>query len=335
MVRQRLFANPGHEISGRLFLHIAILSFGLISAAVTSNAAAQAVRIVVPGPPGGFADITVRLISERLQQALGSTVVVDHRPGAGGTVGVEHVKNARPDGATIGMINLSAAVNESIIKGKSFNLLTDLEPVGQYAWLANVLILHPSLAAENVASLVDALKKRSDTAYSSGGVGSPGHVVGEMFKLRTGVAMTHVPYKGAPPAVTAVVSGEVSLMFATASSALGQIRGGRVRALAVTVTERLRQLPDVPTLAEAGFGDFNVTDWVGLVVPKGTPSDTRDRIHRAFVTAFADAEAQGRLRDATIIPAAMPLGPAEFGRFLRAEVEKWSKVVRDAKISQG
>lgn len=304
-----------------------------VAAGAAQQALAQPVRVVVPGPPGGFADIAVRITSDRLQQGLGATVVIEHRPGAGGTVGLEYLKGSRPDGTTIAMINLSPTANESIIKGKSYSLLTDFEPVGQYAWLANVLIVNPSIAAASVAELVRALKAKGGANYASGGVGSPGHLAGEMFRLRTGVPMTHIPYKGAPPAVTSVVAGETVLMFATASSAIAQVRGGKVRALGVTVTERLRQLPDVPTLAEAGLADFNVTDWVGILAPKGTPPEALERIHRAFAAAFADPDARERLSNATILPMAKPLGAAEFDAFLRSEVEKWAKVVREAKIS--
>ncbi len=307
---------------------------GAALACGVSAAQAQATRIVVPGPPGGFADIVVRLISERLQKELGTPVVIEHKPGAGGTVGLDYLRNTRPDGLTLGMINLSAAANESIIRKKSFGILADFETVGQYAWLANILILHPSHDAANVAAFAAALKQRPNTAFSSGGVGSPGHLAGELFRMRTGAPLTHVPYKGAPPAVTAVVAGEVAFMFATASSAIAQVKGERVRAMAVTTSERLRQIPQVPTLAEAGFSDFNITDWVGLVVPRGTPQETRERLHRAFAAAFADAEAQERLREATILPAAKPLGPAEFAGFLRAEVDKWARVVREANIVQ-
>lgn len=301
--------------------------------AACAAAVAQPVRVVVPGPPGGFADIAVRITAERLQQGFGAPVVIEHRPGAGGTVGLEYLKGTRPDGTTIAMINLSPTANESLIKGKSYDLLADFEPIGQYAWLANVLIVNPSIGATSVAALVDALKARPGTPYASGGIGSPAHLAGEMFRLRTGLALTHVPYKGAPPAVTSVVAGETALMFATASAALPQVRGGQVRALAVTVSERLPQLPDVPTLAESGFANFNVTDWVGILAPKGTPPEARERIHRSFVAAFADREAQERLRNATILPLAQPLGPAEFGVFLRSEVAKWAKVVREAQIS--
>jgi tripartite-type tricarboxylate transporter receptor subunit TctC len=310
-----------------------MLVLGLLGACAPA-ALAQAVRIVVPGPPGGFADIAVRLASDRLQQALGGPVVIEHKPGAGGTVGLEFLRNQKPDGATLAMINLSAAANESLVKGKSWNLLSDFEPVGQYAWLANVLIVHPSVGGDSLRAMVDGLKaKGGATSYASGGVGSPAHLVTELFRGRSGLALTHVPYKGAPPAVASVVAGETAFMFGTASSAIGQVRGGKVRALAVTTAERLAQLPDVPTLAEAGYGDMNVTDWAGLVAPRGTPPEARERIHRAFAGAFADPEASRRLREATILPVPKAAGGAEFGAFLKSEVEKWAKVIREAGIT--
>jgi tripartite-type tricarboxylate transporter receptor subunit TctC len=283
---------------------------------------------------GGVFDIALKLVNDRLEPALGSTVVIEHRPGAGGTVAVDSIKTARPDGTTLAMINLSAAANETIVKGKGYDLMADFEPVGQYAWPANVLIVNPSVPAKSVPELIEYLKQHPDTNYSSGGVGSPGNLAGELFKMRTGVKMTHVPYKGAPPAVLAVVTGEVTLMFSTASAAMGQIRGERVRALAVTTPERLGELPDVPTLEQAGLSDFDVSDWLGFIVPKATPLETRERLNKAFVAAFSDPEAQQRLRKAAIIPAAKPLGPAEFDAFLRREIAKWAHVVREAKIGQ-
>jgi len=292
------------------------------------------VRIVVGGPPGGLFDIVLRNVSERLERELGSTVVIDNKPGAGGAVALALVKDAKPDGLTVGMINVAAAANESIIKNRSYNLLTDFEPVGLYVFPANILIVNPELPATTVPALIDVLKARGNLSYSSGGVGSPGQLAGEMFKARTGAPATHVPYKGAPPAVLAVVTGEVAYMFATASSAIGQVTPGKVRALAVTTAERLPQLPDVPTMSEAGFPDMKVSDWAGFVLPKGTPAAVRDRLHAALLAAFADPASQDRLRKATFVPVAKPLGPDEFGAFLRVEVDKWAKVVRDAKIAQ-
>ena len=247
------------------------------------------------------------------------------------------------NGTQVGSTNVSktlATGSNALYLGMSpdpsqnYDLLADFEPVGLYVFPANILIVNPEIPATTVPSLIEALKKRGTANYSSGGIGSPGQLSGEMFKARTGVPVTHIPYKGAPPAVLAVVTGEVAFMFATASSAIGQITPGKVRALAVTTSERLPQLPDVPTMAEAGLVDFNVSDWAGFVLPKGTPAATRDKLHAALTAAFADPEARERLRKATFVPAAKPLGPAEFGVFLRAEVDKWAKVVREANITQ-
>jgi tripartite-type tricarboxylate transporter receptor subunit TctC len=259
--------------------------------------------------------------------------VIDNKPGAGGAVALASVKSAKPDGLTLAMINVAAAANESIIKNRGYDLLADFEPVGLYAYPTNILIVNAELPATSVAALVDLLKARGSTNYSSGGIGSPGHLAGEMFKARTGVPVTHVPYKGAPPAVLAVATGEVAFMFATASAAIGQVKGGKVRALAVTTTERLPQLPDLPTMPQAGLADFNVSDWAGIVLPAGAPPAVRDRLHAAFAAAFTDPDARERLRNATFIPAAPPLDPAQFGAFLRAEIEKWAKVVSAAGIS--
>lgn len=305
----------------------------LVALTVASVAQAQTpVRIVVGGPPGGNTDIAARLASEKLSQALGAPVVIENRPGAGGVVAAEFVKNAKPDGTVIGLVTASNAANETLATGKSYSLVADLDTVGLYVWLANVLIVTPSIPARSVNDLVAALKARAKNDYASGGVGSPGHLSGETFKLRTGVAMTHVPYKGAPPAVLSVVTGETVLMFATASAALPQIKGGKVQALAVTSRERLSELPDVPTLAEAGLGAIDVLDWVGFVVPKGTPADTRQKLHQAFAAAYADPQVRQKLEQNTMLAAQPPLGPEAFGAFLAKDVAKWEKTIREGNI---
>ena len=321
-------------MDGRRSWKTNLAALGLALAMWPAAHAQPVTKIVVGGPPGGLFDIVLRNISAELERGLGGPVVIDNKPGAGGAVALEFVRNAKPDGLTVGMINVAAAANESIIRKKAYNLLADFEPVGMYVYPSNVLIVNPGIQADSVKGLVDTLKARGSANYSSGGVGSPGQLSGEMFKSQTGVPVTHVPYKGAPPAVLAVVTGEVAYMFATASSAIGQIGPGKVRALAVTTAERLPQLPDVPTMAEAGFPDMKVSDWAGFVLPKGTPAAMRDRLHAALLAAFSDPAAQERLRKATFVPVAKPLGPDEFGAFLRAEVDKWATVVRDAKIGQ-
>ena len=188
--------------------------------------------------------------------------------------------------------------------------------------------MHPSIAATTVPELISALKPKSLINFSS--IGSPGHLSGETFKRMTSLPMTHIPYKGAPPAVLAVVTNEVSLMFSTASAALPQIKGKTVRPIAVTSTVRLAALPDVPTFLEAGLTSFDVRDWIGFVVPKGTPVDVRERLHRAFATTFADPELVRRFEENTMVTASPPLAPAAFGEFLAADVAKWAKVIKDA-----
>jgi tripartite-type tricarboxylate transporter receptor subunit TctC len=301
--------------------------------AAGSSHAQSLLKVVVGGPPGGLFDIAMRIVSERVERELGSTVVIDNKPGAGGSVALAFVRNAKPDGLTVGMINVAAAANESIVKNRGYDLFADFEPVGMYAFPTNILIVNPGIPATTVPVLVDLLKARGSANYSSGGVGSPGHLSGEMFKARTGVPVTHVPYKGAPPAVLAVVTGEVTYMFATASTAIAQVEAGKVRALAVTTAERLPQLPDVPTMAQAGLADFNVSDWVGFVLPRGTPAAARDKLHAALAAAFTDPQVRERLRKATFIPLATPLSAAEFSAFMRGEVDKWAKVIRDANIT--
>jgi tripartite-type tricarboxylate transporter receptor subunit TctC len=316
----------------RLIDLAAIAALGAACALPLSLAAQTPVRIVVGGPPGGNTDIAARLVADKLAQSLGAPVVIENKPGAGGVVAAEFVKNAKPDGSTVGLVTASNAANETLMKNKSYSLTADLEPLGLYAWLANVLIVTPSIPAKSVSELVTTLKARAKTDYSSGGVGSPGHLSGETFKLRTGVAMTHIPYKGAPPAVLAVVTGETALMFATASAALPQIKAGKVQALAVTSQQRLSELKDVPTFAEAGLTGFDVQDWVGFVVPKGTPAETRAKLHQAFAAAFADPEVRARLDQNTMLSAQPAMGPDAFGAFLAKDVAKWEKTIREAGI---
>ena len=313
-------------------MRLAALAACVVAVPLTAAAQGAPTRIVVGGPGGGNTDIAARLVAERFAQALGTTVIVENRPGAGGVVAAEFVKNAKPDGTTIGLVTASNSANETIMKSKSYSLVADLEPVGLYAWLANVLIVTPSIKAGSVAELADELKALGNTNYSSGGVGSPGHLSGETYRLRTGAPMNHIPYKGAPPAVLSVVTGETVLMFATASAALPQIRAGKVRALAVTSSSRLTELPDVPTFGQAGLANFDVRDWVGFVVPRGTTAATIDKLHRAFSEAFADPAVRDRLEKSTMLIASPALGPDAFRRFLADDVAKWAKTVREAGI---
>lgn len=311
----------------------ALASGGAATATAQPLGGQPTLQVIVGGPPGGLFDIALRIVAERLGKELGRTVVIENKPGAGTAVALAYARTAPADGSSVAMINLSATANETLIPKRGYRLLEDFEPIGLYAFPSNVLIVNPGLGARDLPGLIRVLRERGDAAnFSSGGVGSPGHLAGELFKTRTGTRMVHVPYKGAPPAVLAVVTGEVDLMFATASAALGQVAAGKVAALAVTTRERLPQLPGVPSMAEAGLPDFEVSDWLAVIAPKAVPAAVRDGLHAALSAAFADPEAAAKLRQASFLPAAPALGPEALRAFLRAEIDKWAKVVAEAKI---
>ena len=313
-------------MDGRRSWKANLAALGLALAMWPAAHAQPVTKIVVGGPPGGLFDIVLRNISERLERELGGPVVIDNKPGAGGAVALEFVRNAKPDGLTVGMINVAAAANESIIKKKAYNLLADFEPVGMYVYPSNVLIVNPGVPADSVKGLVDTLKARGSANYSSGGVGSPGQLSGEMFKAQTGVPVTHVPYKGAPPAVLAVVSGEVAYMFATASSAIGQIGPGKVRALAVTTAERLPQLPDVPTMAEAGLPQVEADNWYGIVAPARLPPAVEARLYKASVEAIKSADVTERLGKQGVITVGN--STPQFTAYVKGEMDRWSEIAK-------
>lgn len=311
-----------------------VSAFGACAPALAQTGSSQSVlQIVVGGPPGGLFDVALRIVSEDLGRALGQTVVIENKPGAGTAVSLAYAKNAKPDGRTIVMVNVAAAANESLIKSRSYRLFDDFDPVGMYAYPTNILIVNPQLGVRDVKELIQSVRSRNGSNYSSGGIGSPGHLAGEVFKAHTGIPVTHVPYRGAPPAVLAVTSGEVDFMFSTASSTVAQIESGQVKALAVTTPERLPMFPAVPTMTEAGLTDFNVTDWTGFLAPKNTPIEVRARIRTALDGAFTGRENQDKLRKAAFIPINPPLGPDQFDMFMRQEVGKWAKVIAEAGIT--
>ena len=316
------------QIKARLFASL----LAAAAASLPLSAVAQApIRLIIGGPAGGNSDLAARLASEKLGQAMGTTVVVENRPGAGGGIAVEAVKNAKPDGTVVGVINAINTANETLTRDKAFNLLSDLEPVGLYVWLANVLIVTPAIPAKSVTELVGVLKARPMTDYASGGSGSPGHLSGETFKLRTGVAMTHIPYKGAPPAVLSVITGETSLMFSTASAALPQIKAGKVKALAVTSKSRLAELPDVPTLAEAGVPNVEVYSWQAVLAPNGLPADVKTKMHAALVAALNGPEIKQQFADLGFEIVANT--PAQFAAYEAQEFARWKKVIETGKIT--
>ena len=300
------------------------------------NAAAQQypskpIRFVVPYVPGGGTDTLARLVGQKLSEALGQSVVIDNRPGAGGVIGGDMVAKSPPDGYTIMLASASPiTVAPHIQKQMPYNPLKDFAPVTLIAIVPAVLAVHPALPVKSVKEVIALAKaKPGQLTFSSSGNGGTGHVSGEMFKMLAGVDMLHVPYKGTAPATTAVLSGEVSLTFANMISVLPHIKSGKLRALAVTTTKRSPVLPNLPTVAETVPGYLS-GPWYGVLAPAGTPAPIVSRLNQEIVKIIRSPEVSENLRS----EGADPIGssPAEFAAHLKSELDRMGKVVRQSKM---
>ena len=306
-----------------------------ILASVSVNAVAQdfptkPVHIMVGFAAGGTGDTLARMLGEKLAQLWGQPVVVENRVGASGTIALEAVARAAPDGYTLGMLNFAHVVAAELIK-LPFKIEADFAPIAGIAQQANILVVNPALPINSVPQLIEYAKARpGQLSFASGGAGSPGHVAGELFKQMTGVEMIHVPYKGGPPALQDVVAGHVALMFAPAPPALALIKGGKLRALAVTSGSPSAAMPDLPTLASSGI-DYDVRDWHGLVGPAGMAPALVTKINNDVGKVLAMPEIKDRI---TAMTGDLLAGtPADFNRLIAGEAVKWGKVVRQAKIT--
>lgn len=292
---------------------------------------AKPIRFVSPYAPGGGTDILARLIGQKLGEAFGQSVIVENRPGAGGTIGTELVTRAAPDGYTLMIASPSPiVVAPHLTKKLGYDPLKDLAPITMIAVVPAVLIVHPSLPVRSVKELVALAKSRpGQLTFSSSGNGGTGHLAGEMLKSMTGTDMVHVPYKGTGPATTAVLSGEVSLGFGNIMSTLPYVKSGRLRGIAVTTPARSPVLPDVPAVAETLSG-YSAGPWYGVLAPAGLPVPIAERLHGEIVKILRSPEVGKVLKS----EGADPVGntPAEFGAQLRAETERWGRVVRETKM---
>jgi tripartite-type tricarboxylate transporter receptor subunit TctC len=289
------------------------------------------VRIVVPYPPGGGADTTARLIGPKLQEALGDTVVVDNRPGAGGMIGDDTVAKAPPDGHTLLIGAFAHAVNPALYPKMPFKTPDDFAPISLLVTVPELLVVTPSFPAKSVAELVAMAKAEpGKLLYASSGNGTAQHLAAELFRLRTGIDIGHVPYKGGSLAVADVAAGHVPFYFGNMTAALPQARAGRVRALAVTSAERSAAAPDVPTIAEAGVKDCEISEWNGLLAPAGTPPAVIARLHEEMAKIMRMPDIREKFADL----GATPIGstPQELAAFIRAEMTKWAEVVKAANI---
>jgi tripartite-type tricarboxylate transporter receptor subunit TctC len=285
------------------------------------------VRLIVPFAPGGGTDLTSRLISQHLSEALGKPVVVENRAGGAGNMGTELVAHAPADGYTLLLGSLSTGVNVSLFKKLPFNPLTDFAPVSLIVTVPLLVVVHPSLPVNNIHELIQLAKaKPGQLNYASGGLGTANHVGGELFKYLANVQIVHVPYKGGGPALADVAGGHVPLFFGTMTSTRDLVKSGRLRALATTTAGRSPSWPELPTVAESGVPGFEVSAWFGVLAPAGTPAPVISRLSTELQKMVRNRE----VREGLLAQGSDPVGstPEEFGRHLRNEIEKWAKVVQ-------
>jgi tripartite-type tricarboxylate transporter receptor subunit TctC len=290
------------------------------------------IRLVVPFPPGGTTDILAREAGERLSVTLGQPVVIDNRPGAGGNIGADIVAKSAPDGYTLLMATVGThAINPSLYSKMPYDHIKDFAPVVLVAGVPNVLEVTPSLPVNSVADLIKLAKEKpGQLNFASSGNGTSIHLSGELFKSMAGVNMTHIPYKGSAPALADLVGGQVQLMFDNLPSSLPQIKAGKLRAIAVTSAQRAPALPNIPTIAESGLPGYEASSWFGIAAPRGTPGEIIETLNRESNAGLADPAIKDRLLDMGGM--LLTGSPADFGKLIANETEKWGKVIREAGI---
>jgi len=286
------------------------------------------IRFVVPYPAGGPLDTVARLLGQKVGESTKQPVVVDNKPGAGGNIGADAVAKSPPDGYTILMGAVAThAINPTLYASIPYDAAKDFIAVTQVASTPNVLVVNPAVPANNVREFIAYAKANPGKLnFGSGSTGSAGHLAGELFKTMAGVEMTHVPYKGAAPAMNDLMGGQIQLMFDNLASSLGQVKAGRIKALAVTTAKRTPLAPDLPTIAESGLAGFDISTWFGIFVPAGTPRDVVAKLH----TEFAAALAMPDVRERMLALGAEPVGssPGEFAAYIRAEADKYARVIK-------
>ena len=302
-----------------------LTAVALIEPAAAQSYPSKPVRVIVPFTPGGAIDIIGRMVGQRLSERLNTPFVIENRPGGGTNIGAEAAARAAPDGYTVFMASTSQAVNVTLYPRLTYDLFKDFAPVTLVAINPNVLVVHPSLPVKTVKDLV-ALAKRKPGAlsYASSGSGTSSHLAAELFKLIAGIDIVHVPYKGAGPALTALLGGQVELFITNTAAASHHIKSGKLRSLAVTTDRRLPGMPGVPTMQEAGVPGYEVSAWTGMLAPAATRSEIIALLNRETREAIKDVSK--RLAELDAVPA--PTTPEEFSTFLRGEVMKWESVVK-------
>jgi tripartite-type tricarboxylate transporter receptor subunit TctC len=312
--------NAGH----RLLAACALAA--LCGAAAAQNYPVKPVRMVVGYPPGGPTDVLARIVSQKLTESWGQQVMVDNRPGASGMIGAELTARAAPDGYTLLMVPVTYAVTPSLFAKMSYDAEKDLAPVAQVASAPFILVVHPTVPVKTVKDLVALARSRpGQLNYASASAGGMPHLAGELFNTMTGVKMVHIPYKGAAPATTDLLSGQVSLMFNNMLSAMPQVKAGRLRAVAVTSTKRSAAVPELPTIAETVPG-YEASGWYGAFAPAATPRELVNRINNEMNRVMKLQDVMQRLAGDGV--EAVGTTPGQFGSYLRQEIAKWGEVVK-------
>jgi tripartite-type tricarboxylate transporter receptor subunit TctC len=320
----------------RSFLHLAAAAVALPAISRFARAQtypARPVHIILGFPAGGSSDVIGRVVAQWMSERLGEPFVFDNRPGAGSNIGTEMVVRAVPDGYTLLWTTSANVINASLYDSLSFNFIRDIAPVAGVFRVPNIMEVHPSVPAKTVPEFIAYAKANPGKInMASGGNGTTAHVAGELFKMMTGVDMRHVPYRGSAPALIDLLGGQVQVMFDLMSTSIEYIRGGKLRALAVTTATRSEALPDIPTISEFVPG-YEASTWNGVAAPKDTPPEIIDRVNTEINAALSDPTIKARLADlgATVFSAS----PQEFSKFLGDETEKWAKVIKFAGIKAG
>jgi tripartite-type tricarboxylate transporter receptor subunit TctC len=310
-----------------LQLSLSILALIFAVTASAQSFPTKPIKIVVPFPAGGTVDFFARVISTKLSEALGQSVLVENRAGAGGNIAAEAVAKAAPDGYTLLMGSEIIAINTSLYSKIGYDPVKDLAPITLVGTVPNILIVHPSLPVNSVNDLIALAKKTpGKISFASTGQGTSTHLSSELFKLMANIDMLHIPYKGGPPAIADLISGQVNMMFINMPTGITHVRSGKAKIIAVSSIKRVSQLPDVPTVDQAGVKGFETSAWSGLYAPAGTPVDIINRLNAEVVKILK----QPSVREQLMAQGAEPVGdsPEEFSRFTLAEISKWAKIIK-------
>jgi tripartite-type tricarboxylate transporter receptor subunit TctC len=320
----------------RQFLHLAAGAAALPAVsrvALALDYPTKPVRLIAPFAPGGGTDLAARLIGQWLSERLAQQFVIENRPGAGGNIGTEVVAHAPADGYTLLVAGLNDAVNATLYEKLNFIFVRDIAPVGSIVRFPLVVVVYPSFPSSTIPEFIDFAKANPGKVnMASAGSGSPNHMAGELFQMMTGASLVHVPYRGAGPALSDMLGGQVQVMFATTAAAIEYIKAGKLRALAVTTEMRSAALPDIPTVAEFVPG-YEASFWAGIGAPRNTPSEIIDKLNREINAGLADQTMASRFADVGGLVFAG--SPAEFGKLIVEESAKWAKVIRTAHIKAG